>query len=274
MDANLPLLKLLDPISIFRVSCVKATDRMLEDFLVMIKHLYQYRVFKNLLDLTATKAFEKNLLFKIQNQKFFDLDEGNCKTIYSSKVSEIFNKFSTINKYQITIKKLSYEVIIHELAHMLETEAKIDLKEFESIITDELLNKDDNIGFRSTINRIFNLELVSYPKEKRASELFARYFQVIALSKEVSGLAKNNSYDIERANTYFKNTALWLESNYGDSLSKLVLPTISESSEKLITMIDQVKSSWSEQKIRPIHNQKQRKWSKAIPSIKQDPFQQ
>ena len=53
----------------------------LNRFLIHIKHLYQYEIFKSILDLCLTKANEGLLKFNIKEQHKFDLDEGNCKTI-------------------------------------------------------------------------------------------------------------------------------------------------------------------------------------------------
>lgn len=260
-----------DPISLFESSCTGSDEKMLKHFSLMIKHLYQYKIFQLILDLTASRIYDKVLTFRLHDQRFFDLDEGNCKTIYGNTINKLFNKVRTQNIYQITIKKLSYEVIIHEIAHMIEKEMKIDLKQFINTINYDLSNKPISIGLHHKIEQTLITELKAYPANQRDSEMFARYFQILCASKEISG---NNSdfYSIKQALDYFKETTQLINTLYDNVMLYSIYPDITRISSNFIIDISKVHHKWSEQKVQSIHIGKTAKWSNAVKSIKSDTF--
>jgi len=269
MSLKLILLKEKNPIKLIESACITANSKMLKQFMLMIEHLYQYDIFKPILDLTATKISEKFLSFKLHNQKFFDLDEGNCKTIYGDSINKLFNKIRTKNKYQITIKKLSYAVTIHEIAHMIEKEAQINLGEFMDVIMSDLNLKSTSIGLKNVIEQIFIIELKAYPENQKASEFFARYFQSLCLAKEISGLSATNGYGLEQVLSYFNKTTKWMKNNYNPTIIALTDAEISNISLQFLKKIDEIKHKWSEQKTSSIHMPGAKKWGSIIKSIKE-----
>ena len=257
-----------NPLALFKIACAKSDPKLLEQFLQMIRHLYQYQIFQSILNLTATKISENLLTFKLHNQRFFDLDTGNCKTIYGSSLNQLLNKVRKKNIYQITIKKLSYDVIIHEIAHMIEKETSVNLQEFTSIIENDLKNSLASIGLKNTIKEIFITALKVYPENQRNSELFARYFQVLSLAKEISNLSHTRGYKLEQALTSFSNTTNWINVNLKLTIVSLIDPQISECSMQLAKDIKQIEHKWSEQRAKSIHVPGKKKWSSIITSIK------
>ena len=261
-----------NPLILFELACLKSEPKLLEQFLTMIKHLYQYQIFQPILNLTATKIAENLLTFKLHDQRFFDLDEGNCKTIYGGTVNQFLNKVRKQNIYQITIKKLIYDVIIHEIAHMVEKESVINLKEFSDIIKSELKEMPSSIGLKNIIKEIFVNALESYPENQKNSELFARYFQVLGLAKEISGLSSAGGYKLDQVLANFMYTTEWINNNLKFNIVSLTDPQITEFSMQFIQEVEQIQHKWSEQKAKSIHASGSKKWGNIVTSIKSDHF--
>ena len=272
MAENITNFKEKNPLTLFERACVKSEPKLLEQFLSMVRHLYQYQIFQPILNLTATKISKNLLTFKLYNQRFFDLEEGNCKIIYGNSLNQFLNKVRKQNIYQITIKKLSYDIIIHEIAHMIEKETLINLKEFIDIITNDLQNFPDSIILKQTIKEIFFTALKAYPEDQKDSELFARYFQILSLSKEISGLSSTRSYKLKQVLTNFSNTYNWINSQLKFIIISLTDPQISEFSKRFSKNIEQVEHKWSKQRAKSIHGQGIKKWGKIVTSIKVDHF--
>ncbi|MDJ1257370.1 MAG: hypothetical protein MRQ07_01760 [Candidatus Midichloria sp.] len=268
----IPISEEKNPLKLFEIACSNPAPKMLEQFLLMVKHLYQYQIFQLILDFTATKISEKLLSFKLYDQRFFDLDAGNCKTIYGNSINQLFNQIRSRNKYQITIKKLSYDVIIHEIAHMIEKEVIINLQEFMGLISDDLREAPTSIGLKQVVEQIFFTELKLYPEDQKPSELFARYFQILCLSKEISGLSSTGGYKLEQALTHFSNTTTWVNSVCKFNIISITDSQISTLSSQFLKKAEAVEHKWSEQKATSIHGPGPKKWGNIITSIKSDYF--
>ena len=262
-----------NPISLFLQSAITTDERLRDRFMVMIRHLYQFQIFQPILDLTATKILEGRLSFKLHDQRFFDLDEGNCKTIYGGSINQLWNKIRSNNQYLITIKKLSYDVIIHEISHMIEKELDFNLLEFTQILGRDLTRSSNSVAMKKMIDQIMISEVNLYKESQRSSELFARYFQMLSMSKEISGLSIQGAYNLDQILIHFSYINEWIKSNLSQSFKRIINPSISNYSSHLIKNIEDVHHKWSEQKVNSIHNRSsERKWSKTVNSIKNDPF--
>ncbi len=135
----------VDIITLINYHTVADNEIIKNRFIEHIKHLYQYSIFKNILDLVATKVSQNSLKFNIKEKSNFDLDEGNCKTIYEPLLDSYLNNFRQDRRYVITIKKIAYNVIIHEIAHMVEKELNLDLKYFIKALHDDFENINSNL---------------------------------------------------------------------------------------------------------------------------------
>jgi hypothetical protein len=258
-----------DPLALILQASRSVDLRLIDRFLDMIKHLYQFSIFHPILDLAATKVLDGLLSFDLHDQRFFDLDEGNCKTIYGNSVDRLWNKIRNNNKYCITIKKLSYPVIIHETAHMVEKELAIDMSAFIEIIKKDLSSLPTSVAMNKMVTQVMLIEVNAYPPDQQASELFARYFQMLCMSKDIAGLSIQGAYNLDRIIDYFSNTSQWWRYNLISTFKELINPLISNASQKLIKKIDDVQHKWSEQTVNAMHGKRDKaKWSRAIKSIK------
>ena len=262
-----------DPIELFYNASNTKDIRLKDRFILMIKHLYQFAIFQPILDLAATKILEGHLAFEIHDQRFFDLDEGNCKTIYGNTINQLWNKVRAHNNYLITIKKLSYDVIIHEVSHMIEKELDFNLSEFVAVLKNNLAMPNNSIAIKKTIEQIMILEVNNYKENQRSSELFARYFQILCMSKEVSGLSIQTGYSLDQIIQHFESITQWVNTKLNTPFRSIIHPFISNYSCEFIQNLKDVNHKWSEQKVNPIHRASgEKKWSKAVSSIKHDPF--
>jgi hypothetical protein len=273
------------PIYYIKKATEAKNDEIMASFIKGVKKLYQYEIFKPLLDLAATKAMQELLKFKVENRKFFELDNGNCRTIQGSLINQFLNQVREANRYVISIKKVEHDIIIHEIAHMIEDESEISLnKNFVQIIHKDISTAaSKNLSLQSAIKSLMIDELEHYPKAEHTSELFARYFQLLASAKEVTGHASRWGFSIFDVYRNFPNTEKWMwEKGFQQIVRKIDLE-ISTKSQSYIKNLKDIDHSWSE-KVSSIHGQQAEaksankagkgrvKWSNVIKSIKDTDF--
>ena len=144
-----------------------------------IEYLYQFEKFKNTLNLTLSLIKQNRLSFEVHKEGPIDMEEGLCKTIRSSGG----------NTYIIVLRRSNPYIIIHELSHMVENELNLTLaQEFLHKVYQDIgqnLNQS-NILVQKLIEQVIFKEIQAYKTpESRASELFARYFELFAWAQEV-----------------------------------------------------------------------------------------
>lgn len=268
-------LSAIDPLQIIITATTVKEDYHLEQFNQVMQKLYRYRIFKPMLDLVTTKALQGSLVFKVQDQKLFDLDEGNCRTIEGSVVNKLFNKVKTHNNYVITIKKISADVIIHEISHMIEKEiTDVSVNSFAQELLSDLAVRSGNVSLQAAVEQILYKEVNSYPDNQRSSELFARYFQLLAMAKEISGHGAIYGYSIFDVYRLFLKTEKWLWDNLYRSILPQINTEVAKQSQVYIQDIENITHDWAKERIQSIHHRTgSPRWSKTLKSIKDDPFQ-
>lgn len=265
------LIKRLDPIWIIRSVSIASESFLIDHFMEVITRIYQYEIFKPMMDLVASKACEKKLYFKIIPKKMFNLDEGNCRTIESGVFNKFLNKFIAKKEYTITIRKITPDVIIHEIGHMMEKEAELQLSEgFKNAITSDIKGRNfGNLSLGAAINSVLVKEVANYPIDQIGSELFTRYFQMLAMAKEVSGKAADYAFSLGEVYKAFPATELWMFENLYKRLMPKFNTDIVKASEQYIVPIEEIEHKWSGEKVKSFHGgDKDIRWSKSIKSIK------
>lgn len=272
-----------DPIDVIKSHSVAENPAQFAQFCATIAHLYQFRLLKDIMDFTTTKVQQGYLQFIVQEEKFFDLDEGNCRTFSAPSVfGAMLNRFKNNKHYIISIKKITTDVIMHEMAHMVEQELgrSFDPLAFMQIITGDIKNAESNTGNVSLLEAVKSImitEVNRYPDSQKTSELFARYFQMLASAHDVVRYGTAYSYSIDDMEKVFRNTgeymALLLQSFYRTT----EYYSIKAMSEKYIKNPSDIAHRWSEQKIHSFHKDTtdgvhKPQWRKDIKSIKADPF--
>lgn len=259
--------KSISPIDIILANSSFQEEHMRASFRESLASLWQCGVFKSLLDLAATKCLYKLLHFKISDRKFFELDNGNCKTIFGSW-DKVLNTFRKEKHFQISIKKIATDIIVHEITHMVQNALSIELRgEFMQIMHYEIANQSIP-GLKQAVKQLFIEELKEYPIEDRESEFFARIYQLIALTKEIKGFAESFALSLEQIERSFPQTLIWLKKNVDSIISNSINPQIASASASYVKPLSQLKHTWAGQRIESFHktsgSNNKPKWSKSI----------
>lgn len=270
-----------DPIHIIGSSIEGQDIKLKHKFLSQIKHLYQYQIFKPLLDLAATKIALGQLKFKIHESRFFDLDHGNCKTIIinEGKFNTFLRKINLRKQYCITIKNVAAEVIVHEIAHMVEQEAKgFNLAAFTNIISTDIKKAVvSNPSLAQALNHIFTQQVSHYAEDQKSSELFARFFQIFAAAKEVAfNKAESYAYNLTQVASVLDTTISYVNNNLISALQEAIDINIARLSTNYIKELSKIEEKWADRRTQSIHGAhsgSNLQWRQSIKSIKSDPFQ-
>lgn len=262
-----------NPIEIIRSVTKAETSQMELVFIDMIKSLYRFELFKDMLDLCMTIANEGRLKFVVQNKEFYALDEGNCLTIDGGVFDTIRGVFKSKKSYTITIKKLASDVVVHEIGHMFEKESGVSLdNEFMSAIGADISSKfSGNISLQSAIKQIMVDEVVGYKKSHHASELFTRFYQVLAVSKDIAGYSSSYGYKVQDFIKAFPNTIAWAERRLRSVIVGKIDMQVAESTKHMVVPIEEIEHKWTDEKIRAIHGKEGNeasKWSRTVKSNK------
>ncbi len=245
---------------------------MLGNFIQILQHLYKHNIFKNILDIVVTKCSLGQLKFRVQDAKFFDLDAGNCLTMVDD--SGIINPGSIRRKYIITIKKVACDVIIHEIAHMLEKELShlVSLPMFASTLMYEV-NNINQIHMKSIIKSLFVDQVNSYPQSQHMSELFARFFQFFAGANEVAFQSSlGERYRLQDAINSFPKTLQLFDSQLASGWQDLIDPEVARQSSHYITPSSETKEQWADKRIKSSSSVSTTASRWGIKSNKEDPF--
>lgn len=242
----------LDPIAIIINSTKADSKEHLHRFKLQIQHLYKFAIFKNILDLMATKVHAKQLSFVVRDAQIFELDNGNCKTMTSDHgmMANIMQSLRRKKKYIITIKKIASDIIIHEVSHMVEHELgdSFEPTAFARAVGQDIHTMNTyKIGtplLRQTIMSVMVDQVCCYPKDHQISELFARYFQLFAMAREMS-TEMRTGHNIAQLHEVFCNTGEELHRQLQKKWIALLNKDIQIASERYIIQTKDGKSNAS-----------------------------
>ncbi|MFT5795066.1 MAG: hypothetical protein ACI9W5_000011 [Ulvibacter sp.] len=202
-------------------------------FLKKLLNLYHIPFYKSGLDLILTKSFEKKVNFDIKIIKDWDTNVGCYLTEKKKIYNKIIGTFTHILDHKIIIRKLSENVIAHEVSHFVEIESGIMLDQNfkNAMITDLSNNSTGNIALKAEINRLFIEQVKPYPQNQIISEFFARFFEIYAISKELSTIS---AFSIAEIDNYFVNTRNWIKNDFYPKIRSKINQNISRTTFDLI----------------------------------------
>ncbi|GFR02299.1 uncharacterized protein TNCT_413621 [Trichonephila clavata] len=168
------------------------------------------------------------------------MEEGVCKTIRSSGV----------NRYVIVLRRSNPYIVVHELSHMVENELNLSLEQefLHKVYQDIEQNlRQANVLVQKIISQIIFKEIQAYQTAKsRASELFARYFELFAWAQEVYPKDKEYLIRTQDLNKVFLATYQWKKSCLDPQMMDRIDKEIKEYSNKTATKdVTKVQSSWT-----------------------------
>lgn len=264
------------PIEILKSASIAKDSMLLDQLVEIMQSIYRYELFKPIMDMSATLAKEGRLRFVTEPKQFYALDEGNCVTIEGGTFDKFTNIFRSSKNYKITIKKLTADVVVHEIGHMIENESGVSLDSafLRAVHADISAKHSGNVSLNAAIKQVMIDEVANYIDSHKASELFTRFFQLLAMSKQVAGFGAQYGYRVEDIYKGFPNFTKWLGDVLYPRLISRIDPSIAQNSQSYIIPIEEIKHEWSTQKARSIHGHKApgdkspSRWSKNVTSIK------
>lgn len=205
--------------------------------------LYRIKMFRPILNVALTKVRQGEMRFKLQPMSSWDRLAGHCQIVSSAQqsIESIFIK----KNYTIVIKSIKCPIIIHEIAHAIEYILDLDLhKDFRKVLASDTNHKTaPNMQVNSAVKQILRDDLKEYELKDVMSELFARFFELIAMSYEVDGWA-NYQYKYDDIAKFFPNTMHWFDVVVVPLLNKQIDKEILKDSEAYVRDLQKYKTIW------------------------------
>lgn len=216
-----------------------------EKFLKKFEQLYHLEILRPSLNLIVSKCKNKQANFVIEPLKNWDRCVGHCQTKgFFEKIGNLFSKNFT---HTINIKTIDCRIIMHEIAHAVEKTSGIDLNsDFRRILGLDMNGKiSSNLQVAPAVESVMIKELKSYKINNIMEELFARYFEMLAMSYEVDGFSKYQ-YKYEDIVAYFENTTLWIQNYFNPLITKMVDSDIKKETDNLIKNLQPYEKNWAD----------------------------
>jgi hypothetical protein len=241
-------------------------ERQDEKFIKLFCNLYRIELFKDGLDLILTKLQQQKLRFEIRYIKGWDTNVGCFLTEPQNFSDRLANKFLTNRNLKIILRSLNYNVLAHEMAHALEYESKINLGEtFRQAIALDMKDRKANlISLESQIQRLMVDALKSYKPNQFISELFARYFELLSISRNV---IDNGDFTTDQVMDFFVNTTKFIKEIFNPNLKKIIDPKIASYSDQIAFEVKIIKPQLNFQdRIESRNTKTSGSWAKGIKS--------
>lgn len=237
-----------------------------EKFLKVFLNLYRIELFKDGIDLILTKLKQQELRLEVREIRGWDTNVGCFLSEESSVFDKVLGKFVTKKTLKIILRNLHYNVLAHEMAHALEHESGINLGEQfrQAIAYDMNGRKAEIMTLRGEIERLMVRDLKSYKPQQFLSEFFARYFELLSISRNVMVRGDFATSDVME---FFENTTNFLEKIFNPQIRKRIDPEIAKVTIEIARQVRLVEPEQKFQdRIESIHKSPEKIWSKSIKS--------
>ena len=237
-----------------------------EKFLKLFCDLYRIELFKDGLDLILTKVQEKRLGFEVKIINGWDTNLGCFLTENKNLYDKTLGKFFRKKDLKIILRNLSHNLLAHEMAHALECEGGINLgDDFRKAIGFDMKDREAQmLPLRAEIKRLMVDALEAYPPHQFLSELFARYFELLSVSRNVHA---TGSFSTAEVMAFFENTTNFIEKIFNPQIKSQINPKIAAITSEIAK---QVKLAAPEQKFQErvdsFHKKSESSWSKNVKS--------
>lgn len=213
----------------------------LEKFTKIFCDLYRIELFKDGLDLIATKLHEKDLSFEIKIVTGWDTNQGCYLTEQRKTFNKFLGTFSNVVKKKIIIRNFNHNVMAHEMAHALEFESGLNLgEEFRKCIGLDMKGRQPkSLVLQGEIQRLMVDALKSYPQHQFISELFARYYELLSTSRNVN---QTGGYTTSEVMEFFANTTNFIEKKFNPKIKAQINSKISAHSVEIVKKVTLEKS--------------------------------
>ncbi|MBT4922106.1 MAG: hypothetical protein HON23_03735 [Rickettsiales bacterium] len=204
-------------------------------FINNFKDLYKLDIFKPGLDLILSESEIGNVTFELNIIDDLVQLRGCCLTHERNVFNKVLNTFVKTYKHKITLQKLNVGVLMHEMAHALEKQGRISLSQgFDQAIGNDL----KGIGsaphtIKYAVDKIMYQDLKLYPENQQSSELFARLFQMLAMSKEIGHFDDEFQFRVSDCEEFFKSSTMWIRDVFNVAAGARVADYISSQTAKI-----------------------------------------
>ncbi|MFT6077268.1 MAG: hypothetical protein ACJAW3_001046 [Lentimonas sp.] len=195
--------------------------------------LYGIAIFKDGLDLVLTKARRGDVIFEVKIIKGWNTDEGCCISGEMKIYNQILKSFTRKLNHKIIIRNFRTNVLAHEIGHAIAASSEIALNEnFRKAIGLDMKNRQpESIVLAGEIKRLMIDALKSYPASQIISELFARYFELMSMSREVDS---NGNFTVSQITRFFINTSKWFDEIFNVKIKNQIDLDIANFTTKMI----------------------------------------
>jgi hypothetical protein len=237
-----------------------------EKFLKLFCDLYRIELFKDGLDLILTKLQSHDLRFEIKYIKGWDTNVGCFLTERQNFFDKVSNKFFANKNLKIILRSLNYNVLAHEMAHALEYESRINLgEEFRQAIALDMKDRQAQlIPLRSEIQRLMVDALKAYKPHQFLSELFARYFELLSVSRNV---VSNGDFTTFEVMDFFVNTTKFIDKIFNPQIRPMIDPKIAQTTIDIANKVKLIEPQIRfQEKVESRINKTNGSWAKGIKS--------
>lgn len=238
----------------------------LDKFVKTFCQLYRIELFKDGLDLILTKLKEKDIKFEVRITKGWDTNLGCYLTEQSKVFTKVFGTFSTSLKKTIILRQMTCSLMAHEMAHALELESGINLgEEFRQCIGFDMKSREpQSVVLKGEIKRLMVDALKSYPPHQFISELFARYFELLSVSRNVRAAGDFTTSEVME---FFTNTTNFIERIFNPNIRGKIDSKIAAHTAEIV---GQMRLESPEQKfqerVESFQKKSQGSWTKEVKS--------
>lgn len=252
--------------NIFAPQVTFETNPDLDKFVRTFCQLYRIELFKDGLDLILSKVQERDLKFDVKIIKGWDTNLGCYLTEQSKVFNKLMGSFSASVKKSIILRQMTCNLMAHEMAHALEFESGINLgEEFRKCIGLDMNGREPaSLVLKGEIKRLMVDALKSYPPHQFISELFARYFELLSVSRNVRATGDFTTAEVM---DFFANTTKFIEQIFNPQIQRKINQEIAK---QTLTIIQDIKLEAPQQKfqerVESFQKKSQGSWSKGVKS--------
>ncbi len=216
-----------------------------EKFLRRFEQLYQLEILRPSLNLIVSKCKRREANFVVEPLKSWDRCAGHCQTKgFFSRMGGMFSKNLT---HEIVIKTIESDIIMHEIAHAVEKSSGVDINgDFKRALESDINGRTaSHLQVAPAVESVMRTELKNYKLQNHMEELFARYFELLAMSYEVGGFSRYQ-FKYDDIVGYLKNTTNWTINYFNPMISKMVDGTVENEARKLVENLKPYEKKWAE----------------------------
>lgn len=238
----------------------------LDKFVQTFCQLYRIELFKDGLDLILTKVQQKDLKFEVRIIKGWDTNLGCYLTEQNKVFNKVFGTFSSSIKKSIILRQITCSLMAHEMAHALEFESGINLgEEFRQCIGFDMKDRSPaSVVLKGEIKRLMVDALKSYPPHQFISELFARYFELLSVSRNVRATGDFTTAEVM---SFFENTTNFIEQIFNPQIQGKIDAKIANHTLQIVEKMRlEAPRQKFQERVESVQKKTQGSWSSGVKS--------